>query len=129
MRSVTLSCITFQWMSTRVHWSFQAVGGQTYSPLIAESVISTAVSVIYQKSLYSPSPCPLPHLLEAGYFKLVPIYHLLHQEREEATQSHVLDRLNELCTFFCAVTLSVSSFICHLHCALAAHLLLSQSSS
>lgn len=49
MRSVTLSCITFQWMSTRVHWSFQAVGGQTYSPLIAESVISTAVSVIYQK--------------------------------------------------------------------------------
>lgn len=49
MRSVTLSCITFQWMSTRVHWSFQAVGGQTYSPLIVESVISTAVSVIYQK--------------------------------------------------------------------------------
>lgn len=27
MRSVTLSCITFQWTSTRVHWSFQAVGG------------------------------------------------------------------------------------------------------
>lgn len=45
MRSVTLSCITFQWMSTRVHWSFQAVGGQTFSPPIFEPVISTSTSV------------------------------------------------------------------------------------
>lgn len=34
MRSATLSCITFQWMSTRAHWSFQAVRGQLFSPPI-----------------------------------------------------------------------------------------------
>lgn len=45
MRSVTLSCITFQWMSTRVHWSFQAVGGQIFSPPIFEPTISTSTSV------------------------------------------------------------------------------------
>lgn len=125
MRSVTLSCITFQWMSTRVHWSFRAVGGRTCSPLIVESVISTAVSVIYQKIIPTQplfAHCPICFRL-ATLSLCQSIIHFTRRERKPHSPISWTDLMNY--ALFCAVMSSVSSFICHLHCALAAHLLLS----
>lgn len=98
MRSVTLSCITFQWMSTRAHWSFQAVRGQTFSPLIFELVISTSTCPERGASMWASIVAkPIivlfakrPICLRLPSLSLYRIYHQLHQQREEVTQSHSL---------------------------------------
>lgn len=123
MRSVTLSCITFQWMSTHAHWSFQAVGDQVFSPSILEPVISTSTSSERGASVWAslvPKPqflrlllffssfCQKPHLLAAALSQPVLICHQHHQCRE-VTQSHFSDRLDELCT----LSQSDSCRLCH----------------
>ncbi len=120
MRSVTLSCITFQWMSTRVHWSFQAVGGQTFSPLIFEPAISTSVSVTRPERRVSVWPSvvakPLFLLLAKRPICLrlpsLSLYQsiICSTSGERRSPSPIFsDRLNELHT----LTQSDSCCLCH----------------
>lgn len=120
MRSVTLSCITFQWMSTRVHWSFQAVGGQKLSPPIFEPAISTSTSVtcpergasvwasIVAKPLFlllakRPICLRLPSL---SLWQSI----ICSTSGERRSPSSIFsDRLNELCT----LSQSDSCCLCH----------------
>lgn len=101
MRSVTLSCITFQWMNTRVHWSFRAVGGRK-SPLNpAQPIFFETRHLDFQTCDSAQSWASLWASVEAKPFffllaqrsiclrlpslKPVLIYHSLHQWREELT--------------------------------------------
>ncbi len=120
MRSVTLSCITFQWMSTRVHWSFQAVGGQTFSPPIFEPSISASNTVIYPErgaSVWASIVAKLSFLLLAKRpiclrLPSLSLYQsiICSTSGERWSPSPIFsDRLNELCT----LSQSDSCCLCH----------------